>query len=301
MFTFTKLFWHNTQNQKPKLFAITLIGFAILLLLTVLAMSPYTLLLQVWQMSLLTGQQNLTTLILMMVGAIILTICLFTMLIFPFFVGVIRAIYHGISDTTHVRWKDLFGAFKKGVWGKSVIVGILLLLFIVLMAIIYALVNAGMTYIVQHIFNWISGTGIGQGVLQVIVSILIVLISFVLSIVIWFAALFITNVAVSLNEDASRTMKIHFKEAWSGIKNGKKTFFRFLIGILLLNLIFIILNEPINFLIQQSLAHMSQNLAYTLLMILNVVFLLIRYFIYFLIIGTVVQYFVRRGRKEEHV
>lgn len=300
LFTFTKLFWHNTQNQKPKLFAISLIGFAILLLLTVLAMSPYTLLLQMWQMSLLTGQQNLTTLILMMVGAIILTICLFTMLIFPFFVGVMRAIYHGILDTTKVRWKDLLGAFKKGVWGKAVILGILLLLFIVLTAIIYALVNAGMTYIVQHIFNWISGTGIGQGILQVIVSILIVLISFVLSIVIWFAGLFITNVAVSLNEDTSRTMKTYFKEAWSGIKNGNKTFFRFFVGILLLNLIFIILNEPINFLIQQNLAHMSQNLAYTLLMILNVVFLLIRYFVYFLIIGTTVQYFVRRGRKQEH-
>ncbi|PWZ93618.1 lytic transglycosylase, partial [Staphylococcus pseudintermedius] len=116
-----------------------------------------------------------------------------------------------------------------------------------------------------QIFNWVSGTGLGQGVLQFIVSILIVLISFVLSIVVWFAALYIINIAVSVNEDASRTIKSHFKEAGSGFKNGKRTFLRFFIGILLLNLIFIILNEPINFLIQQSLAHMSQNLAYYLM------------------------------------
>ncbi|WP_233276604.1 hypothetical protein [Staphylococcus pseudintermedius] len=142
MFTFTKLFWHNTQNQKARLFGIAFIGFAILLLLTILAMSPYNLLLQVWQMSMLTGQQNLTTLILMMVGAILLTIFLFAMLIFPFFVGVISAIHHSILNTTKARWKDLFRAFKKGVWGKTVILGILTLLFIVVTAIIYALVNA---------------------------------------------------------------------------------------------------------------------------------------------------------------
>ncbi|PWZ78749.1 lytic transglycosylase, partial [Staphylococcus pseudintermedius] len=100
---FTKLFWHNTQNQKARLFGIAFIGFAILLLLTILAMSPYNLLLQVWQMSMLTGQQNLTTLILMMVGAILLTIFLFAMLIFPFFVGVISAIHHSILNTTKAR------------------------------------------------------------------------------------------------------------------------------------------------------------------------------------------------------
>ncbi|PWZ93939.1 lytic transglycosylase, partial [Staphylococcus pseudintermedius] len=154
MFTFTKLFWHNTQNQKARLFGIAFIGFAILLLLTILAMSPYNLLLQVWQMSMLTGQQNLTTLILMMVGAILLTIFLFAMLIFPFFVGVISAIHHSILNTTKARWKDLFRAFKKGVWGKTVILGILTLLFIVVTAIIYALVNAGMTFLIQQIFNW---------------------------------------------------------------------------------------------------------------------------------------------------
>lgn len=301
LFTFTKLFWHNTQNQKARLFGIAFIGFAILLLLTILAMSPYNLLLQVWQMSMLTGQQNLTILILMMVGAILLTIFLFAMLIFPFFVGVISAIHHSILNTTKARWKDLFRAFKKGVWGKTVILGILTLLFIVVTAIIYALVNAGMTFLIQQIFNWVSGTGLGQGVLQFIVSILIVLISFVLSIVVWFAALYIINIAVSVNEDASRTIKSHFKEAGSGFKNGNRTFLRFFIGILLLNLIFIILNEPINFLIQQSLAHMSQNLAYYLMMVLNVVFLLLRYVVYLLIIGTAVQYFVRRGRKETHV
>lgn len=91
------------------------------------------------------------------------------------------------------------------------------------------------------------------------------------------------------------------KKRGSGFKNGNRTFLRFFIGILLLNLIFIILNEPINFLIQQSLAHMSQNLAYYLMMVLNVVFLLLRYVVYLLIIGTAVQYFVRRGRKEAHV
>ncbi|PXA35570.1 lytic transglycosylase, partial [Staphylococcus pseudintermedius] len=32
MFTFTKLFWHNTQNQKARLLGIAFVGFAILLL-----------------------------------------------------------------------------------------------------------------------------------------------------------------------------------------------------------------------------------------------------------------------------
>ncbi|ARJ50307.1 lytic transglycosylase [Staphylococcus lutrae] len=295
MFTFTKLFWHNTQNQKPKLFSISIIGFVILLLLTILSMSPFNVLLQLWQFSVLSGNQNFTYLILMMVASIILTICLFTMLIFPFFVGVIQAIHHSIVDGYTLQWKNLVGAFKKGVWGKTVLTGVFVLLFIVFTLIVYALVNAGVTFLIQKLFNLIRSTNNGQSFLQLIISILIVIASFVSSIVVWLAGIYITHVAVSINEDATRSLKIHFKEAWRGMRNGHQTFFRFLLGLLLINLLFIIINEPVNFLIQQNLAHISQNIANTLSIVLSILLLLIRYFIYFILIGSIVQYFVRRG------
>ncbi|WP_340297514.1 lytic transglycosylase [Staphylococcus coagulans] len=298
MVKFTKLFWHNTKNQKLKLFATSFIGFAILLLLAILVMSPFNLLLQAWQISILTGQQSMTKLIFMMIGAIILTICIFSMVLFPIYTGLVRVIRHSVLDSAQMQWKDLVRSFKKGIWGKSVILGLMSILFIILTVVIYGLVNASVSYLVQQLFNAISANDISQGWLQFIISILIVLSSFILSIFVWFTVVYVTNLATSLTEDASRSVKVHLKEAWYGIKNGHKTFLRFFIGILLLNLIFIIINQPINYLIQQNLAHISQDVAYYLMIIFNIIFLIIRYLIYLLIIGTIIQYFVRRGQKE---
>ena len=85
------------------------------------------------------------------------------------------------------------------------------------------------------------------------------------------------------------------KEGFNGIKNGKKTWLKFFIGILLLNLV-VLTGQPLITLFSYLTSHMSsvaQILAYVVLILI----ILIRIVIYFIILMGIIYYFITRGDK----
>ena len=75
-----------------------------------------------------------------------------------------------------------------------------------------------------------------------------------------------------------------------------KTWFKFFLGILLLNLIVIILANPVSQLISIGTGGISQNIATVIAYIVTIVVILVRLFIYYINILATIQYYNLDGK-----
>lgn len=299
MFHFTKLFWRNATPQKGKLLAANLINLVIMLLLFTISLLPVQMIMNMWLMFMFTGQGNMATLIIATIGIVLLILLLFLLVILPLYTGSVRTYRNALLPNKTVSFKDLFSSFKGKVWRKALVIGLVALLIIIVTQFINYFINSGISTLAQWIVQKSSISITDPNNMLVYSLIISVIIPVITSILTWLSVIYITNAATSLVHEPEEPVKVHLKNAWRHMKNKQHTFFKFFIGIMLLNLIVILAYGPVYTLILLGLSGISQNAASIIANILSVVFFLIRYFIFFMIIGTIVQYYLQYGEKEE--
>jgi len=198
-----------------------------------------------------------------------------------------------------VQFSDLFFAFKKGKYVKSLL---LALITIILYAVLYLitlglnfLFNKALTPLFTSIQQSVSTSDHAIGILLTVQIILIIIMGFILSIVYWFFFILMINYTVSFARKNDLSAIGHFKNGFKGIKNGRKTWFKFFLAILLINLLIIIITQPLGTIITVLTGNMSQNVAQVILIIAQTLIIIVRLILYFVIIMGIVQYFLRRG------
>ena len=141
----------------------------------------------------------------------------------------------------------------------------------------------------------ISGYENPMGILITIQIVLLLITGFISSIFYWFVIIFIINYTTAYTEDSSRKVMSNLKEGFKGIKNGKKTWFKFFIGVLLIGLLASIINRPLLFGVQYLTSSMSQMVAQTIVIIARIVSIVLRLCLYYILIFGIINYFVKRG------
>ena len=104
------------------------------------------------------------------------------------------------------------------------------------------------------------------------------------------------NYTVSLVRESNYSAMSHFKDGFRGIRNGHKTWFKFFI-VLLINLIIIIITQPLGTILSVTTGNMSQKVATVILYVAQVIIVVLRLILYFVLMMGAVQYFLKRGEK----
>ncbi|MGC9649901.1 hypothetical protein ACO2FA_04530 [Staphylococcus warneri] len=190
---------------------------------------------------------------------------------------------------------------KKGHYGKSVLLALITVVLFIIMGVILFLVNKLIGLALSPLFNAVQGPISGMDnpmpaylAFQIGVTLIV---GFITSIFYWFFFVLIINYTAAYAENPTQGPIKLFKEGFKTIKNGHKTWLKFFIGILLINLLITIITRVLVTLVQMATGSMSQTFAQVLLVILQVIVILVTLFIYYALLMGIVQYFVRRGEK----
>ncbi|MBR9617333.1 transcriptional regulator, partial [Staphylococcus aureus] len=101
----------------------------------------------------------------------------------------------------------------------------------------------------------------------------------------------------SFVESTNDKVKTHLANGFKAMKNGQKTFFKFFIGILLLNLIIILFKTPVGYLISFNTQSLSQSVAENIIRVYTVMTIILFVVIHAIILMGIVQYYLKRGQK----
>ncbi|RIO47546.1 YtxH domain-containing protein, partial [Staphylococcus pasteuri] len=123
------------------------------------------------------------------------------------------------------------------------------------------------------------------------------IVGFITSIFYWFFFVLIINYTAAYTENPKQSAMTSVKDGFKAIKNGHKTWLKFFIGILLINLLITIITRVLVTLVQMATGSMSQTVAQILLVTLQIIVILVTLFIYYALLMGIVQYFIRRGEK----
>ena len=260
---------------------------------------PFQKLIQMASMSMMIGQGNMQMIILTMIGFLLLAIIIFIFVIYPLFTGSIRTFYHAIHDNTQAKFTDIFKSFTGGRWLKAVKLGFVVTLCLIVMILINTLISMGLKSLLNMLVLYLREFSLSMTALQAIILIAFVIIAFIGSIIIWFVCLLITHMTVAYVEDSKRSLKEIIKLGWFGIRNKQKTFLPFFIGLLIINFVLILFALPVLQLLSNFVSELSLETLDIVKFLIVIVYFLLRFFVYFFIIGTIVQYFVKRGQKED--
>ena len=158
------------------------------------------------------------------------------------------------------------------------------------------LFNLALTPLFTSLQSAVSSSDNTIAILLTIQIIILIIIGLITSIVSWFFFLMI-NYTVSLVRESDYSAMSHFKNGFKGIKNGHKTWFKFFIAVLLINLIIIIITQPLGTILSVTTGNMSQKVATVILYVAQVIIVVLRLILYFVLIMGAVQYFLKRGEK----
>ncbi|WP_251518161.1 MULTISPECIES: DUF975 family protein [Staphylococcus] len=301
MFNFHKLALQNTKKQNGKLLLFSFIGFIIVYVLLALSMIPIQAAIQKIMLSAMM-KQSLVGPIITTVLSILIPILIFALVLFPLIVGIIYAIDKAINKEP-VKFTDIFAGFKKGHYLKNLKLSFVVLLTIIVLMIINLLISKLLNFGVVKLFTVLQGpissSDHALGISLTMQIIFATLVLFIQSFVIWFLITLVINTILASIKDPSKGAWAKLKRGFKAIKNGRKTWFKFFIGLLLLNLIAIILASPISQLISIFTGNMSQTLANVIVTVLSIVVIIARILIYYLNTLAIVQYFNRDGEKLE--
>lgn len=243
-------------------------------------------------------QQSAGASLVMIILVLVLGLLFFILAGYQLLAGAFNIMAKAIEKEA-VQFSDLFFAFKKGKYVKSLL---LALITIILYAVLYLitlglnfLFNKALTPLFTSIQQSVSTSDHAIGILLTVQIILIIIMGFILSIVYWFFFILMINYTVSFARKNDLSAIGHFKDGFKGIKNGRKTWFKFFLAILLINLLIIIITQPLGTVLTVLTGNMSQNVAQVILIIAQTLIIIVRLILYFVIIMGIVQYFLRRG------
>lgn len=297
MFKFHSLAFKNAKSQLIKTILFSLVSFIIVFVAFVIARTFF--IQNFMQMQLATQfQQSSGASLVMIILVLVLGLLFFILAVYQLLAGAFNIMAKAIEKEA-VQFSDLFFAFKKGKYVKSLL---LALISIILYAVLYLitlglnfLFNKALTPLFTSIQQSVSTSDHAIGILLTVQIILIIIMGFILSIVYWFFFILMINYTVSFARKNDLSAIGHFKNGFKGIKNGRKTWFKFFLAILLINLLIIIITQPLGTILTVLTGNMSQNVAQVILIIAQTLIIIVRLILYFVIIMGIVQYFLRRG------
>ena len=297
MFKFHSLAFKNAKSQLIKTILFSLVSFIIVFVAFVIARTFF--IQNFMQMQLAAQfQQSSGASLVMIILVLVLGLLFFILAGYQLLAGAFNIMAKAIEKEA-VQFSDLFFAFKKGKYVKSLL---LALISIILYAVLYLitlglnfLFNKALTPLFTSIQQSVSTSDHAIGILLTVQIILIIIMGFILSIVYWFFFILMINYTVSFARKNDLSAIGHFKDGFKGIKNGRKTWFKFFLAILLINLLIIIITQPLGTILTVLTGNMSQNVAQVILIIAQTLIIIVRLILYFVIIMGIVQYFLRRG------
>ncbi|WP_301560529.1 YtxH domain-containing protein [Staphylococcus epidermidis] len=297
MFNYYKSGFQKAKPHNLKLILISLLTFVICYITSNIAFSLVILRAQRLPMLAQLGEPT-TKPIISIIFILLILILLFIFVGYPLITGTVYAIQKAINKEK-VLFSDLFFAFKKGKYAKSVILALITLVLFIIIVLILMLLNKLYNLALSPLFiglqQSISGYENPMGILITIQIVLLLITGFISSIFYWFVIIFIINYTTAYTEDSSRKVMSNLKEGFKGIKNGKKTWFKFFIGVLLIGLLASIINRPLLFGVQYLTSSMSQMVAQTIVIIARIVSIVLRLCLYYILIFGIINYFVKRG------
>ena len=297
MFKFHSLAFKNAKSQLIKTILFSLVSFIIVFVAFVIARTFFVQ--NFMQMQLAAQfQQSSGASLVMIILVLVLGLLFFILAGYQLLAGAFNIMAKAIEKEA-VQFSDLFFAFKKGKYVKSLL---LALITIILYAVLYLitlglnfLFNKALTPLFTSIQQSVSTSDHAIGILLTVQIILIIIMGFILSIVYWFFFILMINYTVSFARKNDLSAIGHFKDGFKGIKNGRKTWFKFFLAILLINLLIIIITQPLGTVLTVLTGNMSQNVAQVILIIAQTLIIIVRLILYFVIIMGIVQYFLRSG------
>jgi len=297
LFKFHSLAFKNAKSQLIKTILFSLVSFIIVFVAFVIARTFF--IQNFMQMQLAAQfQQSSGASLVMIILVLVLGLLFFILAGYQLLAGAFNIMAKAIEKEA-VQFSDLFFAFKKGKYVKSLL---LALITIILYAVLYLitlglnfLFNKALTPLFTSIQQSVSTSDHAIGILLTVQIILIIIMGFILSIVYWFFFILMINYTVSFARKNDLSAIGHFKDGFKGIKNGRKTWFKFFLAILLINLLIIIITQPLGTILTVLTGNMSQNVAQVILIIAQTLIIIVRLILYFVIIMGIVQYFLRRG------
>ena len=297
LFKFHSLAFKNAKSQLIKTILFSLVSFIIVFVAFVIARTFFVQ--NFMQMQLAAQfQQSAGASLSMIILVLVLGLLFFILAGYQLLAGAFNIMAKAIEKEA-VQFSDLFFAFKKGKYVKSLL---LALITIILYAVLYLitlglnfLFNKALTPLFTSIQQSVSTSDHAIGILLTVQIILIIIMGFILSIVYWFFFILMINYTVSFARKNDLSAIGHFKDGFKGIKNGRKTWFKFFLAILLINLLIIIITQPLGTILTVLTGNMSQNVAQVILIIAQTLIIIVRLILYFVIIMGIVQYFLRRG------
>lgn len=297
LFKFHSLAFKNAKSQLIKTILFSLVSFIIVFVAFVIARTFFVQ--NFMQMQLAAQfQQSSGASLVMIILVLVLGLLFFILAGYQLLAGAFNIMAKAIEKEA-VQFFDLFFAFKKGKYVKSLL---LALITIILYAVLYLitlglnfLFNKALTPLFTSIQQSVSTSDHAIGILLTVQIILIIIMGFILSIVYWFFFILMINYTVSFARKNDLSAIGHFKDGFKGIKNGRKTWFKFFLAILLINLLIIIITQPLGTILTVLTGDMSQNVAQVILIIAQTLIIIVRLILYFIILMGIVQYFLRRG------
>ena len=297
MFKFHSLAFKNAKSQLIKTILFSLVSFIIVFVAFVIARTFFVQ--NFMQMQLAAQfQQSAGASLSMIILVLVLGLLFFILAGYQLLAGAFNIMAKAIEKEA-VQFSDLFFAFKKGKYVKGLLLAFIT---IIVYAVLYLitlglnfLFNKALTPLFTSIQQSVSTSDHAIGILLTVQIILIIIMGFILSIVYWFFFILMINYTVSFARKNDLSAIGHFKDGFKGIKNGRKTWFKFFLAILLINLLIIIITQPLGTILTVLTGNMSQNVAQVILIIAQTLIIIVRLILYFVIIMGIVQYFLRRG------
>lgn len=297
MFKFHSLAFKNAKSQLIKTILFSLVSFIIVFVAFVIARTFFVQ--NFMQMQLAAQfQQSASTSLFMMILVLVLGLLFFILAGYQLLAGAFNIMAKAV-EKENVQFSDLFFAFKKGKYIKSLLLALITIIVYVVLYLITLglnfLFNKALTPLFTSIQQSVSTSDHAMGILLTVQIILIIIMGFIISIVYWLFFILMINYTVSFARNNDVSAIGHFKDGFKGIKNGRKTWFKFFLAILLINLLIIIITQPLGTILTVLTGNMSQNVAQVILIIAQTLIIIVRLILYFVIIMGIVQYFLRRG------
>ncbi|WP_260677415.1 YtxH domain-containing protein [Staphylococcus hominis] len=297
LFKFHSLAFKNAKSQLIKTILFSLVSFIIVFVAFVIARTFFVQ--NFMQMQLAAQfQQSASASLFMMILVLVLGLLFFILAGYQLLAGAFNIMAKAV-EKENVQFSDLFFAFKKGKYIKSLLLALITIIVYVVLYLITLglnfLFNKALTPLFTSIQQSVSTSDHAIGILLTVQIILIIIMGFIISIVYWLFFILMINYTVSFARNNDVSAIGHFKDGFKGIKNGRKTWFKFFLAILLINLLIIIITQPLGTILTVLTGNMSQNVAQVILIIAQTLIIIVRLILYFVIIMGIVQYFLRRG------
>ncbi|HJF67761.1 MAG TPA: hypothetical protein K8V85_05565 [Staphylococcus kloosii] len=299
MFKYHKLAIQNLKPQNAKTLLFTIVGFIIVMALAYVAILPVQPALYKFAMA-QAIQQPVGSAIMMLILAILVPIIVYLFVVYPLASGVIFTIDKAISQDK-IKFSNIFSTFTKGKYLKSVVMALITLVFFIVLMILNLFIGKLLNFLILKGFgaiqNSISSSSHALGISLTIQIVAATLVVFILSLIYWLFVIMIVNYTLSFTKDPKAGVLQSVKQGFSKIKNGHKTWFKLYLGILLLNLIVILLANPVSQLVNIFTGNMSQNVATVIVYALSIIVVIVRLVIYYINLLAIIQYHHVNGER----